>query len=417
MRTMDQIIGYEQEKQELAQLCDMMRNPEVYERLGAKPSKGLLLHGKPGLGKTMMAVALIEESGRKSYVLRRNKPGSDFIQEIYRVFREAVENAPSILLLDDMDKFVVEENSKEEYVVLQSMIDEVAKQDVYIVATVNNLEPIPDSLLRAGRFDRKMKLHCPTQAQSQGIIAHYLSDKCLLPSVCLEDISGMLAGQSCAKLDTILNEAAIYAGNARSEAIGTEHIVEAFLRVAQGPEENMPPAGEADLRRYAYHEAGHAVVQELLHPESVGFVSIFSRSRDQVDGMAVICGDYRPVPGNVPLALLAGAAAVELALGVWDNGAGQDLAQAKNAIGNTVFGTLSGMEYLPTEFLRKNMSPTRMAQFEGQVELALEKSLCRSRELLAQNRPFLDALAGELLEKRYLFASDVRRIRQSCDRR
>lgn len=417
MPIMDQIIGYEKEKRELAQLCDMMTHPEIYRKLGAKPSRGLLLHGAPGLGKTMMASALVEASGRKSYVLRRNKPDGDFIQEIYKVFREAADNAPAILLLDDMDKFVVEEKSKEEYVVLQSMIDEVAERDVYIIATANDLAPIPDSLLRAGRFDRKMKLHCPTHAESQRITAYYLSGKCLLPSVCLADVSGMLVGQSCARLDTILNEAAIYAGSARSEAIGTEHIVEAFLRVTLGPEENMPPAEEAELRSFAYHEAGHAVVQELLHPASVGFVSIFPRSRDQVNGMTVIRTDHRSVPGNTPLMLLAGVAAVELALGVWDNGADRDLARAKQAIGTTVFGTLSGMEYLPSEFLRKQMSPTRMAQFEGQVELEMEKTLCRARELLAQNRPRLDAVARELLEKNHLFASDLQRIRQNSDRR
>ena len=128
MNAFDKVIGYETIKNELRQICDMIHNKEVYEKLGAKLPKGILLYGEPGLGKSLMAKCFIEESGLKAYVVRRNKSNDDFIGEITDIFRKAKENAPSIVLLDDMDKFANEDSvhcDAEEYVAVQAGIDEV----------------------------------------------------------------------------------------------------------------------------------------------------------------------------------------------------------------------------------------------------------------------------------------------------
>lgn len=146
MSEFDKIIGYDAIKEELMQLCDMIHNTDIYRKLGAKMSRGLLLHGEPGVGKSLMAMSFIKESGRNSYIIRRNKHDGDFINEIKGVFSKAAQNAPSIILLDDMDKFVVEDKSKEEYVAVQACIDEVSSLDVYVIATANSIRDIPRSL-------------------------------------------------------------------------------------------------------------------------------------------------------------------------------------------------------------------------------------------------------------------------------
>ena len=128
MSEFDKIIGYEKVKNELMQICDMLKNPELYAKLGAKMSHGLLIDGEPGLGKSLMAKCLMKECGRNSYIIRRNKPNGDFVDELHEVFATAAENAPSVILLDDMDKFAAEERNDEEYIAVQACIDEVKEK-------------------------------------------------------------------------------------------------------------------------------------------------------------------------------------------------------------------------------------------------------------------------------------------------
>ena len=156
MNAFDKVIGYETIKNELLQICDMMHNREVYEELGAKLPQGILLYGDPGLGKTLIAKCFIEESGLKSYVVRRNKGNDDFIGDIAATFQKARETAPCIVFLDDMDKFANEDSNHrdaEEYVAVQSGIDEVKNCNVFVLAPANEMWKLPNSLVRSGRFD------------------------------------------------------------------------------------------------------------------------------------------------------------------------------------------------------------------------------------------------------------------------
>ena len=223
MSAFDRIIGYEPIKKELLQIVDMIRNGDVYEALGAKLPQGVLLHGAPGLGKTMMANCFIEESGLPAYVVRRNKGSDDFIAEITETFQKAKENAPCIVFLDDIDKFANEDSGHrdaEEYVAVQAGIDEVKNSGVFVLATANIIRKLPFSLVRLGRFDRKIEVERPTDKDAEEIIAHYLSDKKVSESVNMEDLSKMISYSSCAELETILNEAAIYAAFERKQSIG-----------------------------------------------------------------------------------------------------------------------------------------------------------------------------------------------------
>ena len=195
MSEFNKVIGYETIKQELAQICDMFHNKEVYEKLGAKLPRGLLLYGAPGLGKTLMAKCFIAESGLKAYTIRRNKGTDDFISEITDTFQMAKENAPSIVFLDDMDKFANEDEKHrdaEEYVAVQSAIDDARGSDVFVFATVNLINKLPHSLLRVGRFDRRIEVNPPSSRDACEIIKFYLKDKKVSEDVNLEDVANMI---------------------------------------------------------------------------------------------------------------------------------------------------------------------------------------------------------------------------------
>lgn len=180
MNEFDKIIGYKDIKAELIRLCDVLKNNEKYKALGVTPIGGLLLNGDPGVGKTLMANCFIKESGRKAFVCRKNKPDGEFVNGIKNVFTEATENAPSIVFLDDMDKFANEDNyhrNAEEYVTVQSCIDEAKGKDVFVLATTNGTNNLPDSLLRAGRFDTVINVDAPKGEDAVEIVKYYLAQK------------------------------------------------------------------------------------------------------------------------------------------------------------------------------------------------------------------------------------------------
>ncbi len=414
MSAFDKVIGYEEVKKELMQLCDMMRNWEVYERLGAKHSRGLLLEGEPGLGKSLMAQCFIEESGRKAFLLRRNKPDGDFVKEIHRVFREAADSEPSIILLDDMDKFVVEDNSSEEYVALQTAIDEVANRNVYVIATANRTRNIPNSLLRAGRFDRKIHLENPKEKDAERIIEHYLSQKALGATVNASDVAKALSGRSCAELETVLNEAAIYAGSERSEKVELKHILEAILREEYNVTSIDPAPEDDELVQIACHEAGHVVMQELLCEGGVGLASILP-SEYRREGFMIPCADRHNRTDPI-LISLSGLTAVELRFGRIDDGSYSDLRRARYFVRRSVLEDgYFGFSNLELDCgPREESSETSAGRQEAIVGAELERYRSIARSILAANRSFLDRITEELMEKHVLLNSDIKRIRESC---
>lgn len=177
MNAFDKVIGYKATKRELLQLCDMLRNREIYEEMGARLPHGLLLYGDPGLGKTLLARCFVEESGLHTITVRRDKGGDAFIDGITQAFASAKTRAPSIVLLDDMDKFANEDDTHcdaPEYAAVQAGIDDVKDAGVFVIATANDIRKLPSSLRRSGRFDRKIGLQAPTASDAEEIITHYV---------------------------------------------------------------------------------------------------------------------------------------------------------------------------------------------------------------------------------------------------
>lgn len=420
MSKFDKIIGYETIKNELLQLCDMIHNKEIYERLGANLPQGVLLYGAPGLGKTLMAKCFIEESGIPSYTIRRNKGNDDFIGNITETFNAAKENAPSIVFLDDMDKFANEDDrhrDAEEYVAVQAGIDEIKNTNVFVFATANDIYKLPDSLIRSGRFDRRIEVFAPTADDASGIIKHYLKKRKVSDNVNMDDLAKMISYSSCAELETILNEAAIYAAHARKESIEMEDLIKAVLRMEYRSPDNYTKTSEEDIKRIAIHEAGHLVVCETLCPGSVGFASLRVTGRNGAGGFVHRCTDLPRIQCDI-LVSLGGKAAVEMYFAeAGADGCQSDIRRAfeniRDAISENGVRGFSMIDVANHRF--PDTSENMNARNEAVVHAELERYMLKTRDILLKNREFLETTSAKLIEKETLLHSDIKAIRDSIN--
>lgn len=413
MGAFDKVIGYEHIKGELLQVCDMIRNKEVYEKLGAKLPRGILLEGDPGLGKTLMAECFIKESGLKAYVIRRTKEKGVFLKYIAEVFQQAAENAPAVILLDDLDKFANEDEehqNAEEYVAIQSGIDASKGSDIVVIATANGTDNLPESLLRPGRFDIRLHVDCPTDEDACALVRKFLSDKQVSESVDAVDLSKMIAHVSCAELETMLNQAAIIAASKRQEKIEMDDLVKAVLRMLYGSHEVYEGASCKEIRKTAIHEAGHLVVAEVLNPGSIGLVSIRQKGTDDVGGFARKCKPFNR--RQEVLVSLAGKAATELYYSeACATGCQSDIRRAVNTIADgMVYSGTRGLGFVES---RCPDSDNHYARLEAAEYAELERVMFQARDILLKNGVFLEKVTEALIEKETLLFSDIRKIRES----
>ena len=418
MSAFDKVIGYEKEKEELIQLCDMAKHAEKYAALGVTLPRGVLLHGVPGVGKTLMASALVEEMGRKSFVLRKDKSIQDFVDEIGKTFARAKEAAPSVIFLDDLDKFASDSNSRnpEELIAVQFGIDEVKSCDVFVIATANEIRELPSSLRRPGRFDRILKICSPNRRVAAAIVRHYLTGKKVAQEVTAESIARLLDGNSCAALESVLNEAGIYAGYENKTEIKREHIVRAVLRDIFEADESVNEMSAAEKEEVAFHEAGHAVAALAFDPEGVGLISV-RPSKSDARGVVQIfksedyCGSYNKMHERV-ISLLAGRAAVELKFGRTDVGATSDIERA--AFIAERFVTDYGMSGF--ELLRPDNRTLTAEGHDERVVVGRNAMLARcyeeAKDVLRRNWAFVEKLAAALVERDTLVFEEIDELRR-----
>ena len=417
MNMFDKVIGYDSIKNELLQICDIISHPEVYEKLGAKIPKGVLLYGAPGLGKTLMAHCFMEETGLKSYTVRKTKGGNDFLTEIADTFNQAKENAPSIILFDDLDKFSGTDDDKPtvEFTAIQAGIDEVKDDKVFVMATVNTIDNLPDSLLRSGRFDCQLRFWYPDALDAQKIISYYLQDKKVANDINIEDLVNMMQNCSCASMESILNEAAITAAYKREDEITMPDIIRAVLKQQYSLPDSFTKLTSDKLRSNAIHEAGHLVVAEVLQPSSVGLASVRVTDTDSVQGFIHLCKQMAK-RSEMILVSLAGKAAVELYNSeTCAGGCQSDLNNAMNSIraAITESGTLGmGMLSLRNRFYRET-SDKFNEQTELVVHAELERYMFIVKDILNKHRSFLDNTVKALMEKEVLTYSDIKQLRDS----
>ena len=423
MTSFEKIIGYENEKKELMRIADILKNPEHYEKLGAKLQKGLLLDGNPGTGKTLMANALIEASGRKAFVCRKDKPNGSFVEHITETFEEAKKNAPSIVLLDDMDKFANEDErhkNAEEYVTIQSCIDSVRDFDVFVIATTNDLHTLPDSLVRAGRFDQIIRIDRPDFNDAVKIIKHYLKDKQIMSDIDPDYIAKLMCRRSCATIESIINQAATIAGFERRDKIELSDFIEAasstvFRRSSfDCCKKDIDLSDENSfLAEIVYHEAGHVVAQEIMNPESVTLVAIGDKNGYTSNFPGVAEDDVRQDETEI-ITLLGGIAAVEQVYGRKGFGCSRDLGDAQRQIdwflrdyGKYGFGFISFPERrASSEHILENREIAASALMESYYE--------KTKKIIALNREFLEKIAAELAKKKILTTYDIQRIKSEC---
>jgi cell division protease FtsH len=405
MKEFDNIIGYESIKKELYEILAVLKEPERFQKLGAESPKGLLLYGDPGVGKTVLAEAFIKASGRKSYPVLQQTNSDDFLRDLASLFNTAKKNAPSIIFMDDMDKYASNGNDEKPFHVLQSLIDSLRGSGVFVIATANDLMPLPRSLIREGRFDKCLQIAIPNSEDAAALVRHFLKGR-PCKDVNEDDVEAMSSFRSCAAIQAAINQSAIKAAYAGRSAITMDDVVASFL--SSRASEGCSFANDEVKKEVAIHEAGHILLNEACLSGSVGFATILGG--DRMEGYCRIRKDLRRRPYAI-LAALGGKAAVEMVLGRLASGTESDINQAKNLIldglGNVATG---GMGFVTYRDANLRVGPRIRDETADAATLDMERYLMKAKEMVVTNRDFLDEIASRLLKKGYLLASEIAAI-------
>ena len=417
MSEFDKIIGYADIKDELIRFCDVLKNFDKYKRLGVEIPRGILLYGELGIGKTLLAKSFIKESKIKSFTIRKDKHSREFVNHIRNIFYKAKREEFAIVFLDDIDKFANEDDfhkDAEEYVVVQSCIDECKGSNVFVLATANNIYCLPNSLMRAGRFDKVIQMTCPGGDDAKKIIKHFLSKKRVLGDIDIDDISSFLVGHSCAELEMVINEAGIYAVFDKRAKIEQRDIIKACMRLIFDAPESVENIDTNILKKIAVHESGHAVISEILEPGSVNLVSICGYSNNS-GGITSVRkpDDYNfnvVAQENEVIRSLGGKAATEMIYGTFDLGCIDDLQRALDLVTTFVDNYCA---YGFDAFEGCNPSQYLLESKDRKVAKEMDRYYRKSKQIIAENRGFFDAMVQELLKEKTLTKKQIRSIRDS----
>ena len=420
----DDIAGLDEEKEELKEIVEFLKKPKKFTDMGAKIPRGILLYGKPGTGKTLIAKAIAGEAD----VPFISMSGSEFIEmfaglgasRVRKLFDKARKLSPCIVFIDEIDAIgsrrtsnsgAETENNQTLNQLLVEMDGFSSEETVIILAATNRPEMLDSALLRPGRFDRQITIPAPDLKGREEILKIHSRDKKLAEEVSLYNIAEDTAGFTGAELANILNEAAIIATKKDHEAITNEDLDEAVKKVTVGLEKTSRKISERDKKLTAYHEAGHAIVSQFLPTQTaVKEVSIIPR------GMA---GGYTMYKSNEDkyyvsktemeeklIALLGGRAAEKLILNDISTGASNDIEVATRIAKDMI--TVYGMsDKIGPISLKDNDGQLEYQMFGDDMQDAIGKEVKRlidvayknAQEILKQNIETLHAIATELMAK------------------
>ena len=430
----DDVAGLEEEKGELIEIVDFLKRPEKYTKMGARVPKGVLLYGKPGTGKTLIAKAIAGEAD----VPFISMSGSEFIEmfaglgasRVRKLFEKARKLAPCIVFIDEIDAIgsrrtsnnsAESENNQTLNQLLVEMDGFGSEETIIVLAATNRPEMLDKALLRPGRFDRQITIPTPDLKGRLEILKIHSKDKKLSDDVNLESIAEDTAGFTGAELENILNEAAIVATKAKHEEIENDDIEEAVKKVTVGLEKKERVISDKDKRLTAYHEAGHAVVSRYLPTQTnVKEVSIIPRG---------VAGGYTMYKSNEDkyyisktemqeklIALLGGRAAERLVLDDISTGASNDIEVATQIARDMV--TKYGMSDRlgPIDFQGKE--PYEMQMFGEnigdkigeEVKTLIDTAYNDAITLLKEHRDKLDKIAETLLQKEKINEQEFNQI-------
>ena len=437
--TFDDVAGVDEEKEELEEIVQFLKNPKKFTDMGARIPKGVLLVGQPGTGKTLLAKAVAGEAGVPFFIIS----GSDFVEmfvgvgasRVRDLFDQAKKNAPCIIFIDEIDAVGRQRGAglggghDEREQTLNQLLVEMdgfaANEGVIVLAATNRPDVLDKALLRAGRFDRQIVVGLPDVKAREQILEVHSRKKRLADDVDLKIIAKNTSGFAGADLENVLNEAALLAARRNLNEIGMREIEDAMVKVTMGPEKKTKVRSEKENKLVAYHEAGHAVVSHFLETQDpVHEISIVPR------GMAGGYTMYRPTEDksfmsktemeeNI-VSLLGGRVAEALILNDISTGASNDIERATKIARSMV--TKYGMsERIGAIMLGANQEEVFLGRDFGHTKEYSEETAAvideetntgynRAKQILQDNIDKLHTVAGILLEKEKINAEEFEAI-------
>ena len=430
--TFDDVAGVDEEKEELEEIVEFLKNPKKFTDMGARIPKGVLLVGQPGTGKTLLAKAVAGEAGVPFFIIS----GSDFVEmfvgvgasRVRDLFDEAKKKAPCIIFIDEIDAVGRQRGAglggghDEREQTLNQLLVEMdgfaANEGVIVLAATNRPDVLDKALLRPGRFDRQIVVSAPDVKAREEILEVHSRKKKLAPDVELKTIAKNTSGFSGADLENVLNEAALLAARRNKKEIGMLEVEDAMVKVTMGPEQRTRVRSEKEQKLVAYHEAGHAVVSRFLPTQDpVHQISIVPR------GMAGGYTLYRPTEDksfmsrtemieNI-ISLLGGRVSEKLVLDDISTGASNDIERAtkiarnmvtkygmSERVGTITLGQNQEEVFLGRDFAQsKEYSEETAAIIDEEVKSIIDFAYKKAAEILNANMEKLHVVAGILLEK------------------
>lgn len=441
--TFADVAGADEEKEEMAEIVDFLKDPKKYNELGAKIPKGVLLVGPPGTGKTLLARAVAGEAGVPFFSIS----GSDFVEmfvgvgasRVRDLFGEAKKEAPSIIFIDEIDAVGRQRGAglggghDEREQTLNQMLVEMdgfgANEGVIVMAATNRPDILDKALLRPGRFDRQITVNYPDVKGREEILKVHSRGKPLGPDVNLATIAKSTSGFTGADLANLLNESALLAVRHKKKAITQEEIEEATIKVVMGAEKKSHIVSDKDKLVTAYHEAGHAVVSYFLPTQDpVHQISIIQRGMAAGYTMYLPTDDRGHTSKNQMLeqicSLLGGRAAEQLTQNDVCTGASNDIERAtdlarkmvtkfgmSDKLGLVTYGHDDNEVFLGRDFSSTpNYSEKTAAVIDEEIESVVMTQYKKALELLNNAMPKLHEVAKVLFDKEKISGEDFRAI-------
>ena len=441
--TFKDVAGADEEKQELEEIVDFLKNPNKYKEIGAKVPKGVLLLGPPGTGKTLLARAVAGEAGVKFFYIS----GSDFVEMLVGVgasrvrslFAEAKKEAPSVVFIDEIDAVGRKrgaglgggQDEREQTLnqILVEMDGFSANSNVIVIAATNRVDVLDPALLRPGRCDRRIMVNMPDADGREAILKIHARNKVLAEDVDLREIALSTVGFTGADLENLLNEAALLAARKNLKKITMAEITDATFRVQMGPEKKSKKLTDKVKKLTAYHEAGHAIVLKATSDfQKVDRVTIIPA------GGAGGYTAYKPIEDtdfytekmllDIIKMSLGGRAAEEIFLGEVSTGAASDLKQcnsiARNMITryglsekfrNLVFGDDNEEVFLGYSFGQvQSYSDSTAAAIDAEIKSIIDKCYAETKRILEEKRSTVEGLAKRLIEKNTVNGPEFEKI-------
>jgi len=437
------VAGLTEEKQEVEELIDFLKNPKKFQKLGARIPKGVLLVGPPGTGKTLLAKAVAGEANVPFFYIS----GSDFVElfvgvgasRVRDMFKEAKRSAPCLIFIDEIDAVGRQRGTglggghDEREQTLNQLLTEMdgfgENEGIIIIAATNRPDVLDPALLRPGRFDRQVTINLPDAKGREAILKVHAKNKILDKSVNLNNLSLRTPGFSGADLENLLNEAALLAVRRDKNAISMAEIDEATDRVLMGPAKTSRKITDKEKRLVALHEAGHAVIGiKLEDANEVHKITIIPRGMAGGYTMMLPKEEKMVVLTKKELlaeitGLLGGRVSEEMFLGEISTGASDDFKKATNIarsmvteygmsdLGPIKYEEQSGSVFLGRDYGKsKNFSDQVALEIDRETRKIIEECYSKSKEIIAENKDLIDLLSDALMKYETLTKEQIEYI-------